>query len=86
MTRLPPDERPTAEELRSGGKGTIACPNCGCQDFRSGRATALPSGATKRYEYCRHCGKGVVTKQPPKEIIREVKPHNEGPVAFGLVG
>lgn len=76
MTRLPPEERPSAEELRSGS-GAIECPRCGCKDFVSGRATSLPSGAMKRYEYCRNCKTGVVTKQPPKQIIREVKPQRD---------
>lgn len=76
MTRLPPEDRPSARDLAAGG-GALCCPKCGCRDFRSGRATTLPSGSTQRYEYCRHCGHGVVTKQQPKQIIREIKPRDD---------
>jgi len=54
---------------KSGRKG-IACPKCGCRDFRDDQGrpwqtikTVPIPGAVRRYKICRHCGRRVRTKE-----------------------
>lgn len=62
MTRLPPNERPTAQELAAGAVSSGACPRCGCRDWRgeknsSVESTRKPDGrGIVRRRVCRHCG------------------------------
>lgn len=50
-----------AAEARLSGDGMgIACPRCGCVQFRDGqnvRNTRKIKGGVKRYRACRACGK-----------------------------
>lgn len=65
--REPPEPKSLAEmaaESRAGSPFGIACPRCGCIQFRSGlgvRNTRKVEGAIKRYRVCRTCGKTWTT-------------------------
>lgn len=85
MTRPPPHERPTAQELAAGktapmqiaGKPADVCPYCGAGMFVK-RTYGLET-RTLRREKCRNpnCGKKFITRQPQKEFVREVLPDDE---------
>lgn len=65
-----PEDRKTCEELAcnaNSGRG-IACPNCGCSDFRIPHTwhVLTPGVFAKRQRLCRHCGEVVYNT---KEII-----------------
>ena len=65
--------RSLAEMARDAlGTGRVACPKCGCEDFRTYRTTQGQS-ATFRYKSCRHCGHRVLTTaQTSERIVRDV--------------
>lgn len=74
MVRIPPDERPSAEQLQSGGSvNPLVCPHCGCGHLENYRTSGLPTGSVRRYRQCRNCGKKWVSTQPPEKIVREVE-------------
>lgn len=77
MTRLPPEERPTAAELANGKTAPGICPKCGCGHLEANSTRELPTGTIHRYRYCRNpkCGARFLTSQPQERIVREVKPH-----------
>ncbi len=76
----PPNERPTAQELASGGdqpvqiagKPACVCPYCGAGMFVDG--TQATGREVVRYVECRNrkCGRRFVTVQPPAKIVREI--------------
>lgn len=46
MTRLPPEDRPSAQELANGRSGSGVCPKCGAVEWRG--------EINSRVEYTRH--------------------------------
>jgi predicted nucleic-acid-binding Zn-ribbon protein len=63
--------------LASGVKG-VACPKCGCQDFRTYK-TIQGAEVTFRYKSCRHCGHRVLTtSQTSERVVRDVDCHSDG--------
>ena len=82
---VPPNERPTAQQLRDGitepvtiaGKPADVCPFCGCALFVD-RTNTLPT-TIERHVYCRNasCGKGFLSRQPPAIIVREINQHDK---------
>lgn len=78
MSRVPPNDRPTAQQLANGGsqpmqiagKPADLCPYCGCAMFAN-RTDTLATIIIRRVN-CRSCGKRFVAKQPPATLIREV--------------
>jgi hypothetical protein len=79
MTRTPPNERPSAEELAQGKTPNGTCPKCGCAHFEANGTRELPGGTITRYRYCRNpaCKARFLYSQPPERLVREVKPHRE---------
>lgn len=84
MNRPPPEERPTADELRDqsagepmhiAGKPANVCPYCGCAMFAY-HTTTLETRIV-RYERCRNCSRKFVTRQPHAEIVREITKADE---------
>jgi hypothetical protein len=81
MSPVPPNERPSARELRDGiaepqtiaGKPADVCPYCGCGLFVNGTHTG--SSKIDRYVVCRNrsCGKRFVSRQPPAFLLREIE-------------
>ena len=52
-----PNDRPSFMELASGSTGeAVACPRCGCADFRVQRTWRVKSGERHSSLICRHCG------------------------------
>jgi hypothetical protein len=80
MTRIPPEDRPSASEL-ANGKSTPngTCPKCGCAHFEANGTRELPGGTITRYRYCRNpaCEARFFYRQPPEQLVREVKPHRD---------
>lgn len=73
-------KRLTFEQMKNDGRepertNGLTCPKCGCGHLDANNSGNLPSGTKRRYRYCRNCGTGFETRQPPERIIREVKPH-----------
>lgn len=68
----------TLEEMAAdaAGQNGIACPKCGCRDLMAYR-TEEQRTRTIRYRRCRNCGKRVITKQAPEEIVRDVESRGE---------
>lgn len=80
------DNPPTAQELAArgaspqgsfSGQPAVTCPACGCKMFIY-KTTALDTRVV-RYEECRNkkCRKRFLTKQPHREIIREIVSDDE---------
>lgn len=75
---IPPHERPTAQQLASGGNQSMSfagrpanvCPHCGAGMFAY-RTDTLDTRII-RYEQCRACSRKFVTRQQHAEIIREI--------------
>ena len=66
-----------AAEAHSSSDGRIACPKCGCQDFKTYGGSR---GSVSRFHYksCRHCGHKILTSSRTIErIVRDVKPHED---------
>jgi hypothetical protein len=40
----------------------LSCLGCGCRDFETTHTVRLPNGV-RRYKVCRHCGRGVSTRE-----------------------
>jgi len=85
VSRIPPEDRPTAQQLAGasrgqptsfGGQPANVCPACGCAMFAY-RTTTLNTRVI-RYETCRNCGRKFITRQLHAEIVREVKPAIDG--------
>lgn len=84
---MPPEERPTAQELRDGsadgksiaGKPANVCPYCGCVMFVNGTNTLATT--IERHVYCRNesCGKGFISRQPPAVLVREINQRDKVP-------
>ena len=93
MTRPLPHERPTAQELASGGskpmqiagKPATVCPYCGAGMFVDG--VNRTEREIVRYVQCRNkkCGKRFLTKQAPAIILRELDDSANGRPALTLV-
>lgn len=64
--------------LAAGG-GKLACPRCGCADFRTYK-TIQGHVATFRYKSCRHCGHRFLTTQAPEQAIRSVETISDVPL------
>lgn len=85
MTPPPPNERPTAAQLRDGkkepvtiaGKPADICPKCGCALFVNG--TNATSQKIFRYVVCRNpmCGATFESEQPLAKLTREVPKHKD---------
>lgn len=83
MSKIPPNERPSARELASGdakpmtiaGKPADVCPYCGCGMFAI--RTDTHTTVIIRRVNCRNCGKRFVAKQPTATLIREVGADDE---------
>ena len=60
-----------------GQNGRLACPTCGCQDFRPDKVEQ-GQPATFRRKMCRHCGFKMMTIQPPERFLRDVIPRAGG--------
>jgi DNA-directed RNA polymerase subunit RPC12/RpoP len=57
--------------LAAGSNGRLACPRCGCADFKTyGKQPGHV--ATFRYKQCRHCGYKMITEQQPEKFVRGV--------------
>jgi DNA-directed RNA polymerase subunit RPC12/RpoP len=59
---------------RAAGSTGIACPKCGCRDFRT---YGGKNGESTRFHYkaCRHCGHRILTASKTTErIVRDVSP------------
>jgi hypothetical protein len=80
MALPPPEKRPTARELASGGEQPLQiagkpadiCPYCGCAMFADG--TRNGEAVIFRYVACRNqtCGKRFMSKQPVARLVREI--------------
>lgn len=68
----PPHERPSAAELVAGSGAEPVCPGCGAVLFSY--KTMQGKYVIKRYEQCRTpgCDRRFITRQPHREIVREV--------------
>lgn len=74
-----------AQSAISGGDG-IACPKCGCRDFRIYGTSAVTTDVRFRYKQCRHCGQKILTTTKSVErIIREVDREGEDDGLDGVV-
>lgn len=61
---------------RAAGVGRLACPRCGCRDFRTYK-TQQGHVVTFRYRACRHCGHKMLTQQSPEQVVRDVETHDQ---------
>lgn len=43
-------------------EGGLACPDCGCKDFRAANTVRI-AGGIRRYKVCRHCGRRIRTRE-----------------------
>jgi transcriptional regulator NrdR family protein len=78
MTRTPPEDRPSADDLQRGATaGSLTCPKCGCGHLERYGGSPLATGTIRRYRKCRNCGTPFVTSQPPERIVREVETTKE---------
>lgn len=59
---------------RSMQSGSVACPRCGCCDFKVYGKLDYQSQIV-RYERCRNCHHKIITKQPKREFLRDVDPY-----------
>jgi transcriptional regulator NrdR family protein len=56
----------------------LSCQTCGCRDFETTNTVRLPNGI-RRYKVCRHCGRGVTTRETieivlPVAILPKIDP------------
>jgi transcriptional regulator NrdR family protein len=56
VTRPLPHERPTAQQLASGGGHQWSCRRCGCQRTRVSKTWTIDNGAVRRKRVCDNCG------------------------------
>jgi len=58
MTKPPPDERPSAQQLmaQSNGIDPRVCPQCGCRHWKVQNTYDLKSGHVRRIKICAGCG------------------------------
>lgn len=78
--RLPPDQRPTAQQLQAmangeepimlAGQPATKCPRCSAVMFVN--KTMSLATRVDRYETCRVCDKTYLTRQPQKVFVREI--------------
>ena len=63
--------------MANEANGTL-CPACGQAMTNNGTRT-LPSGAKHHYYVCGNvkCERSFLYRQPPKELVREVKRHEK---------
>lgn len=69
---------------RNTQSGSVACPKCGCCDFKVYGKIDYQSQIV-RYEQCRHCGKKIITKQPKRQFLRDVEPYKDEDSTGGIV-
>lgn len=95
MSKIPPNERPTPQQLKAGSKQQITvrgkpaeiCPYCGCAMFVNG--TRRGDKDKLQYVQCRNCvdssGKprSFTARQPPATLVREIGVDDELPSSSG---
>lgn len=61
---ITPDELAALEGavMRSDGCAGIACPKCGCRDFRVIETSRIKDAMTRRRS-CRRCGRRITTRE-----------------------
>ena len=82
MSRIPPEERPSARQLAAKSSGSVplqingrpadVCPHCGCALFVAKR---MPGDREiVRYVECRNrnCRRRFLSSQQPAKLLREV--------------
>ena len=62
-----PEDRPSLSELAGARTQGLACPECGCLDFRVATTWRNRDGTIRRQRKCRHCGYGVNTSERVEE-------------------
>lgn len=72
------EEMAARAAAKSASLYRLACPRCGCSDFRTYK-TIRGQSATFRYKACRHCGHKLLTTQPAERAIRDVGAEVEQP-------
>jgi transposase-like protein len=81
--------RRTLAEMASASNqvagGTVCCPRCSCQDFRTYK-TDRKQASVFRYKSCRHCGHKILTTTVSQErLIRDIDEadmEDEGEIEF----
>lgn len=68
------ERKSLAEYAQAASGGAPVCPGCGMTLFAN--KTTTGKYTITRYEECRNprCSRRFITKQPHREIVREVKP------------
>ena len=57
MSRVPPEDRPSARELAAQSSGgSVECPKCGCRDWRTVDSRPGDNVFQVRRKRCRNCG------------------------------
>lgn len=71
------DDRKTLGQMHAEANGE-PCPGCGHGMTSNGTRT-LPSGAKRQYYVCGNaeCNRSFLYRQPPRELVREVKRHEK---------
>lgn len=67
MSRIPPDQRPSARQIaaQASGGNPWECRVCGCKDWRVRDSRYNGDGPRKRERACRHCGEPLTTQEIP---------------------
>lgn len=62
MSRVPPEDRPSARELaaKCSGGNPWACPRCGCKGPHKVVNSYDAGGERRRRRICRNCGQGLI--------------------------
>jgi transcriptional regulator NrdR family protein len=85
MSRLPPHERPTPQELAAGqGRNPWACRGCGCVNWEVKDSRQRGAEPRKRDRVCRNCGELLPTMEvpvPPGCTLKVVPEDEEEEVA-----
>lgn len=81
MTKPPPHERPTAQELQGNTNRTtgIVCPKCGAAHLKANGTNPASTGTIYRYMVCRNpsCRASFQYKQAPPEFVRQIESREE---------
>ncbi len=65
MSRPPPEDRPTPQQLASGNANPWACKGCGCVNWEVRDSRQRGSDPRKRERECRNCGQPLTTFEVP---------------------